>query len=253
MTKVLGIVSASYSGTTTMTMLLGALPGWFPAGETHWLRDKPLDQFSCPECQGSCREWTDELRLELRQTDNWWSTMRAGLAQHDWLVASDKTPGFYEKNPGVDRYLLQWKDPRGWFYSARRHDRITLPRAVNAWPRLYERALRLIADDIPVTVVDWDRFAQAPLAGFNRILLDLGMEPVTELPARNSAHMLGGNSEARGLRRSDEHKKTFGDVIQPDIRWQTGNTQEENDTMISAERVQTVLARLADLEGGDVK
>jgi len=247
MTKILGIVSASYSGTTTLTMQLGALPGWFAAGETHWLRASPLDRFFCPECKGMCNYWTSELRQHLQETNRWWDTMRSGLANYDWLVASDKIPKFYEENPGVDHYVLQWKDPRGWFHSARRHDGIALSQAIVSWSNLYERAFRLIEADTPVTVVDWDKFSQEPLAGLNNILSDLGARPITSLPERAPSHMIGGNAEARGSQRSDEHKKTFGDTIRPDTRWQTGNSQEENDAIIGSERVQAVLARFSQL------
>lgn len=245
MTKVLGIIGASYSGTTTMTMLLGGREGWFPAGETHWLKDTPFEKFYCPECRGSCVEWTDALRADLKSTSNWWDTMRSSLSHHEWLVSSDKIPKFFDANPGVDNYLLQWKDPRSWLYSARKHEGITVDQAINSWSALYEQAIDFLAKGKPVISVDWDKFSRQPLAQLNRILLRLGEAPATAMPQRNSAHMIGGNSEARGLNRSADYLEAFAESIREDVRWKSGNTPADNDRMLSSPRVKSVMEKLS--------
>jgi hypothetical protein len=242
--KIIGIISASYSGTTTMTMLLGGLNRWFPAGETHWMKDFSFDDFYCNVCGASCQKWTDELRRELFCCDDWWKTISASFPDYDFLVSSDKDPEFFRKNRGADFFILQWKDPRGWYYSARKHEGIALERAIDLWCGFYEHCLQFLEGKQNCVVVNWDEFSRDPFIHLNRILAALGVPPVTSMPPRNSAHMIGGNLQARGIGQDESYTQYFDAGIREDRRWQESNSQDENDKIMQSARVQSLVSKL---------
>ena len=241
MTKIAGILSASYSGSTILTMALGALEGVFPAGETSQLRATEPDLFFCAACKGDCTVWTREKRVALAKADDWWTELRSVLAQFDWVISSK-----LHKHPEqLDHLILMWRDPRGWTSSAIKHEGFDVDHAIPQWVSLY-RHLLAVTDAFPnVTYVDFDYFCEDQLSEFRRIVAGLGIDTRTiDRLDLTSDHMIGGNVAAAGGESTDDHATYFGDRIRRDYRWQWLLSEAENRQIIEDEGVQEVLTEL---------
>ncbi|MCW1842241.1 FkbM family methyltransferase [Prosthecomicrobium hirschii] len=244
MGNVVGILSASYSGSTVLTMLLGSLPNSIALGETHWLSEKS-NGFGCGECGESCSVWTSKLIQKLSIAENWWQTIRESLGEYDWLISSDKGPKTYEKLGRPDRIILLWKDPRSWFRSARKHEGLSINESISSWCDLYEDALEYVENISDVVYIDWDQFTIDPEEGIKELQQLLGYRIISPCPSSyGPAHMIGGNMEARGNGRTSEYTEFFNQTIRRDDRWQWEISKDENETISKHPRIIGVLKEL---------
>lgn len=245
MGNVVGILSASYSGSTVLTMLLGSLPKSIALGETHWVAENRPGNLECQKCGGNCTIWTPELLKKLADTCDWWQTIRTSLIQYDWLISSDKIPDLYRELGHPDKIIVLWKDPRSWFWSARRHEGLSVDQAIVSWCVLYEDVFRYIEKKADVTYVDWDQFSIDPEENLKELQLAIGYRDIAPWPAAyGPAHMIGGNREARGDGRSADYTKFFGQEIRRDDRWQWELSKDENEYIAKHPRVVAVLREL---------
>jgi len=249
MAKIIGLLSASYSGTTMMTTILGGHSKVFPAGETNWIERTDPTKYRCLTCEGQCSHWTPSVLREIIKSRHRFEPMRRHFSQYDWVVSSDKTPNYYIEFGHPDYFILQWKDPRSWFYSARKHEGREIDQAISAWCSLYERSIELVDREnlsIPVSYIDWDKFCVDPEARIKDLWLKLGLaaESHPDGLLRDKMHMMGGNLEAQGLQQGKDYNEFFNNGVRPDDRWQWNLDRQENERIIKNNRIEAVVKEL---------
>ena len=206
---IIGIIGASYCGSTLVSVILDGLPGVAAVGETHCILEKETsNMWNCRTCGNDCEYLTDEFFDRLRKDpSNWWekfirqmnmpaSRLRRGDAERGirHIVASEKWFAIYDKLGLPDIALLVWRDPVSWCCSWLMHralkskSDVTLGElrpsdedirgAVFSWTNFYSNALmwiksRRLARNV---FLHFDKLANDPYRELERLCILLGIE-----------------------------------------------------------------------------
>jgi len=118
MTRVIGMLSPSWSGSTLWNLILDGLPGVAGVGEDHWIVDHRTFErpYYCTECrEDPCPTFTPEALEEIADCagfpGTWWPTL-ADVTGCDIIVTSDKGPHHYERFGLPDICMVPYKDMR---------------------------------------------------------------------------------------------------------------------------------------------
>ena len=243
MPRVIGILGASFVGSTILNTVLDGLPNVFGAGETIWAyNNRGKDKPTCQECHAAGREcpiWTDEFQRKChKNAENWWSKI-AEQAGAEVVVTSDKMPHLYGTLGDPDMVILMWKDIRAWVVSYYRRSRAGWPTSMtdedigwclDKWTRHYRIALDWLRNKkLPWIAVQLEDFVMDQPGTLRRIceFADLEYdESALDIWSRPH-HQVACNAMAKKIRRSKCHVKTFGDGIKLDERWRDVLTPEQ--------------------------
>ena len=209
----IGIVGASYCGSTLVSVLLDGLPHVAAVGETHCIIDDDISGMpNCRTCGNECKYLTNEFFDYLRaDPSDWWDKFkkqmnmpawwlcnrvtRSDAADHiDYIVASEKWFAIYDRLGLPDIILLIWRNPISWCCSWLMHQRlingvdVTLNKlrptnddiniAVFHWINFYQNALRWIRNYYSTKSVSlhFDKLLESPYDEFKRLCSRLGLE-----------------------------------------------------------------------------
>jgi hypothetical protein len=117
MTRVIGMLSPSWSGSTLWNLVLDGLPGVAGVGEDHWIVDARAFErpYYCTECRDDpCPVFTTEA-LDLLSypgaTKRWWDIL-SSITGCSTIVTSDKGPHHYDRFGQPDIFIIPYKDAR---------------------------------------------------------------------------------------------------------------------------------------------
>lgn len=229
----LAIAGTAFCGSTTLGVILGSMPGFAFAGETHWLTntrgasdkvhsiretDVPILKWpiACRVCGRACEYFDVPFRVALANAEIGWYAKIADRLGVKNLVTADKNTHYYLQRDPLCRfdYMLSYKSPENHLRSMLKQE-LRRPSGVAAlnkawaatvldrWADNYMGHLRAIRPTGRRVVLNWDGFAAHPAAHMRRLseLLDipLGSETLTEI---RLGHFIGGNIglDVAGLR-----------------------------------------------------
>lgn len=232
MTKVAGILSPSYSGSTVLGLVLDGLLGIRFVGETHWIHDEPDGEmcFECPiECPVFSRARLDALRrstysaCEEGALIDWWGQLSKLVGEPDVLVTGDKTNLFYDLAGPPDTWIVPYRSltgmTRSWLsHQGRAYTDENVKNAAEWVVSHYDMFLSYIeASGLPWIGVDIERFnIEADVAG-SEIAKRLNVEWVD-----GSADF--GSSVHHHIRGS---RTISGRAVVPDSRWRRDLSAEQ--------------------------
>jgi len=227
----LAISGAAYCGSTTLGVILGSMPAWAFAGETHWLTNVRTPAMglesiltteipparwpiACRVCGPACACFDPAFRRALAADPAGWYAKiadRLGVAN---LVTTDKNLQLYwEKDPlfRFDHVVL-FKSPAQHLQSMlkqqiRRSPDAPLPEGwvginLDRWGQKYLGYLKTIRQSGRRVMLNWEAFVAEPARHMRRLsnLLDIPLDPV-RLDQIHFTHFIGGNTgvDVRGL------------------------------------------------------
>jgi hypothetical protein len=198
--KVVGIVGASFCGSTLVGILLDSLPDVRFLGETHHIHDadRPLQ---C-RCWADCKELGFKVQLSAladKTREEWWARLSAGSPI---VVSGDKNKTCYSNFPTPDELIVQWKDPRAWVVSwairmrGPRHwiidnDRSPLAKpdvlsAVKVFNNFHDRAIKWVSGlDRPTHLLMLDDLLAMPEVVCGRLAKQIGSTGTVDLDFRS--------------------------------------------------------------------
>jgi hypothetical protein len=212
--RVYGIAGCSFSGSTLLSLLLGAHSKIFGTGEAHGtlpayrrlIENKSLSYY-CAMHHVECDFWTPEFLAECNDGDL--GLLYERIARFDpekeVVVHSFKNPGIYSemlhRSLPVQGLILLFKLPVAYYSSAKVHLGISVSEACKVYTQRYSRALNLYSEHrIPVFPLFYDDFATRteeclkPLCEWLGLEYEPGMiEPWT---VGERIHLVGGNTGA---------------------------------------------------------
>lgn len=244
------ILSASYSGSTIINLVLGGLPDCYGIGESHWISDVPLDRFFCNTCSGDCRILSRSVRERMCSSKASWYDLALKASGCSVLISSEKDPNYYIQRQNPDKALILWKDPRAWLFSAEKNDNNPPEVSLASWANLYKRIINYVRENgMDAKILKLETFSSKPDSYLPLICEWIGVEyKASALETRQGQHYVGGNSMAQGIGRDESHKKTFGNSIRPDYRWEQGLSDELKELAANHSGVNDVAGSLAALE-----
>lgn len=208
------IGGTSFTGSTLIGLILGAIPGVTNVGESNWLvprlgeavtssalwRDyRGMEQ--CRLCKSACEVWTKEFRKELQRDPADWFERLAARLETNVLVSSEKETPLVNALDPEKRYtaLILFREP-GQFWSSirkRRWRQDTIQQTIFRWTAAYREFLDArYSPQGGKIFMNVDAF-QAQPAQRLRILLELlELEGDTETALRyweTQQHYIGGN------------------------------------------------------------
>lgn len=191
---IVGIVGASYCGSTLASVVLDGLPGVAAVGETHCVLDKDMSRVNnCRACGNECRYLTDAFFASLRDDkSNWWEKFQEQYGS-EHIVASEKWYAIYDWLGLPDVVLLVWRDPASWCCSWLMHEKmakcddITLNElkpsnddvmnAAQIWAKFHVSALAWAENKrIFVNAFNMDKFLESPSSELKRLCHKLDFE-----------------------------------------------------------------------------
>ena len=201
--RTIGILGASFCGSTAFSAALDCLPGVAAGGELHWSVDDERGRVRCGRCGEACPVF-DPGFFERATVENAYdlAAQQLGVGAGGVLVSSDKWPGAYNRfaPAGLDLALVLWKDPEAAVASFMKYDPAqTWQGGTQLWVDFYGGVLAWAETrEYPVVQVNHRRFMRD---------VDLGLWQLCRLvpwleygPAHPLAeieyHALGGNLSA---------------------------------------------------------
>lgn len=208
------IGGTSYTGSTLIGLILGAIPGVANVGESNWLvprlgeadaspklwRDyQSMEQ--CRLCKSACEVWTKEFRMGLqRDPANWFGKLAARLGTNV-LVSSEKGTPLIDATDPHRSYtaLILFREPGQFWSSIRKRPwrQDTIQQATRRWATAYSEFLddnyRPQGGKIFMNV---DAFQARPAQRLPVLLKLLGLEGDVEAALRyweSQQHYVGGN------------------------------------------------------------
>lgn len=202
--KVFGIAGTRYSGSTLLSMCLGAADGAFASGEIEEIGVTGV-QVGCQIHAGACEFWTQEfLQLCRSDADHVYDRVRdraADLYGARVIINSDKAPQRFVRHAAhsqVDGLIVLFKRPEAFANSAVVHDKMSFRAALDHYADVYEAIL-----DCGVSVaavVPYEAFASETASTLATLCsrLALTFEPAMEQfwVQSESFHVLAGNHGA---------------------------------------------------------
>ena len=230
MWKHIEIGGTSYSGSTTLNLILGSLPGVIAIGESHWLvdmheklrlkhqlqkktifesSDEEYDKafYQCRLCNNNCTHYTREFRQKLKSGSH--TTWHKELAQQfksDIIVTSDKHPDIIRRldNSLSNATVVLFKHPyNAWLSYQKRNP--SLSYFIHEYTYAYQRFLYDYVNKGPLIFLQWERFVDTP-EEYLKILCNK-----LEIPFDQNAlnywqkkhHYIGGNYNVYDKEESD--------------------------------------------------
>lgn len=200
--KVVGILGASFCGSTALSMACSTLPGVIAPGEIHWLRDKkaftPHFPTLCSTCSPDpCPVITKALSGRITNA-NAYDLIAEAFGGADVLVSSDKSTAQYSQYvQQPDLYIWMVRNPVTHVVSLAEilgNERV----ALDTLKTFYEHELGA-AGAVPTVRVDLEGFAADAFQGLVKLHGDSGgvlpMPDSVPLP-QTSGHQCGGNIRA---------------------------------------------------------
>ena len=133
---VVGIVGASFCGSTVIGRMLSSLPGVIYPGELHWLLD-PHDIPVCYVCGHNCPIFNTELERRVTP-ENIYDEVASAMGGCDVLVSGDKSISHYVRyTRQPDIIILLTRDPMTHVASLAREfeSEIEAAKAWSAWTK----------------------------------------------------------------------------------------------------------------------
>lgn len=279
----IGILSASYSGSTLVSIVLGRAAGVLATSEVFQLANKAAGAIACKACGRGCPFWTpdflDECRGNARRYDAVASRARERLGSTH-VIFKEMGWRTYERarrdGNRLDRFLLLMKCPQAYAYSCLIHEGRPVPESLDRYVREYRGALDFLAGcGKPVTVVHFDAYAESPADETRRIcgrlgirfspgLLELGWTPwMHPLAAGNAgafSHLGTREDFERGVERDAYWQRVYGGrhiewirrhhgTIAADRKWEEGLSEAEKAEVARHEAATAVFETMRDLAG----
>ncbi len=208
------IGGTSFTGSTLIGLILGAIPGVANVGESNWLVPRLGEADASPKlwndyegmeqcrlCGSACKVWTKEFRMDLqRDPVDWFERVAARLGTNV-LVSSEKETPFVNALDPKERYtaLILFREPRQFWSSIRKRPwrQDTIQQATRRWATAYkhfvEDTYRPEGGKIFMNV---DAFQTQPEQRLRILLKLLGIEGNVESVLRyweSQQHYVGGN------------------------------------------------------------
>ncbi|MEO8926243.1 MAG: hypothetical protein ABI306_03685, partial [Caulobacteraceae bacterium] len=228
----LAVSGAAYCGSTTLGVVLGSMPGYAFAGETHWLTNVRTPALSlesilttaiapgrwpiaCRVCGPACRCFDAAFRLGLAADPTGWYAKIADRLGVKNLVTADKNLQLYWERDPLFRFdhIILYKSPVQHLRSLlKQHTRQSsdapLPKTwvganLDRWAHKYLAYLKTVRQSGARVAVNWEAFVAEPAHHMRRlaVLLDIPLDPAV-LGHIRLAHLIGGNMglDVRALR-----------------------------------------------------
>jgi hypothetical protein len=221
----LAIGGAAFCGSTTLGVILGSMPGFAFAGETHWLTNTrsaegrlesivgtavPFVKWpvACRVCKRNCECFDVPFRLALAADNTGWYAKIADRISTENLVTSDKNSPIIEEHDPLFRfdYILSYKEPvshlRSLLKQFVRQPGPPKPAtaewasiSLDRWASSYMRHLKVIRPIGRRVVLNWDAFVAEPQRHIRRLarVLSIPLEAET-LERIRLGHFIGGNT-----------------------------------------------------------
>ncbi|MEO8926007.1 MAG: hypothetical protein ABI306_02480 [Caulobacteraceae bacterium] len=221
----LAIAGMAFCGSTTLGVILGSMPLFAFAGETHWLTNTrdgagqthpikgtkvPQVQWpiACRVCGRTCQYFDPPFRVALADDETGWYAKIADRLGVKNLVTADKNIHFYQQRDPLSRfdYILSFKTPASYLRSmlkqqlrqpdgAATADPAWAAGALDRWADNHLAHLRTIRPAGRRVVLSWDGFVADPDRHLRRLsaLLDVPLGPET-LTRIRLGHFIGGNT-----------------------------------------------------------
>lgn len=189
--QIVGLVGASYCGSTVVSAALATLPGVIAPGEVHWLLD-PNPHLATYLCRHH-REACTRLPVGLRQgatAANAYARLDQALGPATVLVTSDKSWWQFRRYPQLPSFcLLLTRDPVTHVASlAKAQDDVVRSHGTEAdclaiWAAFYRQEVALLqAAQVPFVHVSLEAFAANP-QGALRWLAEVAPAGLWPLPS----------------------------------------------------------------------
>ncbi len=228
----LAVAGAAYCGSTTLGVILGSMPAFAFAGETHWLTNArtpalglesiltttiPPERWpiACRVCGPACRCFDTAFRLNLAADPVGWYAKIADRLGVKNLVTADKNLQLYWERDPLFRFdhIILYKTPVQHLRSMlkqeiRRNGAAPLAEgwvgsSLDRWTQKYLGYLKTIRQGGRRVVVNWEAFVADPPRHMRRLssLLAIPLEP-SLLEHIRLLHFIGGNTgiDVRGLK-----------------------------------------------------
>ncbi|MGI8841299.1 MAG: hypothetical protein ACR2F8_11060 [Caulobacteraceae bacterium] len=228
----LAVAGAAYCGSTTLGVVLGSMPAWAFAGETHWLTNARTPTLglesilttsvpparwpiACRVCGAACQCFDIAFRLGLAADPVGWYAKIADRLGVENLVTADKNLQLYWERDPLFRFdhLILYKSPVQHLRSMLKQQvrqNAAAPLADNwvganldRWAQKYLGYLKTIRQTGRRVVVNWEAFVAEPARHMRRLsnLLDIPLD-ASCLEHIRLAHFIGGNTgvDVRGLK-----------------------------------------------------
>jgi hypothetical protein len=213
--RTIGILGASFCGSTVVTSILDGIPGVAGVGETHWVLDDTNGDWHCRQCGPDCEYITPEF-IGRCQVDffPWWEKW-ARQFRVDVVVASEKWWKNYERLGAPDQALVVYREPAAWCVSWLHHQRVKeadvvlaeirptpaeLEAAAKTWTTCYNNALDWVAKrGAPAVALPFEDLITRPSSTFHWLCgrLDLPAHvDALDYKARDH-HQIRGNAFAQ--------------------------------------------------------
>jgi hypothetical protein len=278
------VISASYSGSTLVSILLGRAPGVLFTSEVLQILKSGPKIIGCKACGPNCRFWTPEFLDRCREDRQRYNQIARRAREQlgsSHVVFKEMAWSLYEQNlregNQFDRFLLLMKCPQAYAYSCHVHQDLPVSAALDKYSREYRGALDFATrTGIPTTVVHFDAFSEAPEPELRRVcghlgidfsptLLDLGwtewMHPLATGNAGAFSHLDPKAEFEREVSADPYWQRVYKDrhiawirehhgMIVPDRKWEAGLTTEQLAEVARHEGAQGVFASLCRLASG---
>jgi len=161
--KIIGIVGASFCGSTLFGRVLSSLPGVIYPGELHWLLD-PHRVPLCYKCGHGCPIYGRSAERRITP-QNIYEQVAEAEGGCDVLVSGDKSLDHYQRyKRRADYYILLTRDVMSHVASLARTEK-SFTAAATAWSLWHLRTIpQLENQKTPVLCVSIERFLQNPQA-----------------------------------------------------------------------------------------
>lgn len=281
-TRVIGIISAAYCGSTLVSIVLGRARRVLFTSEVFQVVRKGPGAIRCRTCAERCPFWTPEFLGECRDAPDRYDriTDRARTAlgcthvvfkEGDWRVYDTAR----RIGNRFDDYVLLMKRPAAYAYSCAVHEGLSVAESLDRYARTYRGALGFIErTQAPTCVVFFDAFAEQPAIEAERLcrhvgipyddaLVELGwqpwMHPLATGNAGAFAHLGSLRDFDAEVERDPYWRRVYQDRhiewirrehgrIAPDRKWEEGLSAAQHDEVArhhDANDVFTSMLRLA--------
>lgn len=277
----IGILSASYSGSTLVSIVLGRAPGVLATSEVFQLLNKAPGAIGCKACGTGCPFWTPEFLDECRRNPRRYDAIasrareRLGITHVIFKEMGWRT---YERarrdGNRFDRFVLLMKCPQAYAYSCLVHDGRPVSDSLDRYRRECRGALDFLAGcGVPATVVHFEAFAEAPAIearrlcdrlgiAFSPAMLELGwtpeMHPLATGNAGAFSHLGTREEFERGVERDPYWRRVYQDrhidwirrnlgTVAPDRKWEEGLSDAQKAEVAGHEGAMAVFEAMRDL------
>jgi hypothetical protein len=241
----LAVAGAAYCGSTTLGVILGSMPGFAFAGETHWLTNARTPALSlesiltttmppakwpiaCRVCGPKCECFDPDFRLKLAADKLGWYAKIADRLGVRNLVTTDKNLELYWQRDPLFRfdYILLYKTPvqhlRSMLHQQTRHGGVISDGWVginlDRWAHKYLAYLKIIRQRGRRVVLNWEAFVATPAMHMERlsVLLDIPLNPAI-LDQIRLSHFIGGNTGVDVRSFKDDRKLNLHPSAAPNL------------------------------------